>query len=64
MKASWSDNFHSQINETRATVMNLTKDCDMIQKLSDNIVLRGEMIEVNRKLEKTADIELVESLRK
>lgn len=60
MKASWSDNFYAQINETHINVMNLTKECEMILKMSDSIVQRGELMEIHKKLEKTAELQMVE----
>lgn len=57
MKATWTDNFHAQINKTQNTVRSLYKDCDMIKQISDNIVVRADLAEILKKLDKTVNID-------
>ena len=64
MKATWSENFHSQINETQSTVRNLCKDYDTIQSLAHNMVVKRDMYEVYKKLEKMVSVDTFTNLEK
>ena len=57
MKTTWTDNFHAQINQTQDNVRTLRKDCDMINKIADNIVVRAEITTILKQLDKTVNID-------
>ena len=62
MKATWSENFFNQVNETQDTVRNLTKDCEMIRAIKENIVEKSELQNVHNKLEKMVSVDTFRTL--
>ena len=53
MKVAWSENFHSQLLETQNKVRSLAKDCETIQSMAENIVVKRELFDIHKKLDQT-----------